>query len=308
MAEAAVKRILLVDDDETLRRTLAEQLSQNGEYQCLEAGSGAEALSVAKTEKFDAVLLDVGLPDADGREVCQQLRKAQVSVPIIMVTASSGETDTIRGLDSGANDYIAKPFRLGELVARLKAHLRQHALSEDAVLVIGPYTFKPNVKMLIEEKQNKKIRLTEKETSILKYLYRAGQRAVGPAAQPPGREGEQDVEDDRVGHGDQRQAEHERPRVGRDDQPGQAVGEAHRHEQRAEAVLRAPLPRAQAGGDRRAADDRPEDRDQVAVVAADAVDRHRERDGGGDETQRGEDDQRALQAWRRSRQGSSQAS
>jgi len=179
MAEVAAKRILLVDDDETLRRTLAEQLSQNGEYYCLEAGSGAEALAVAKAEKFDAVLLDVGLPDADGREVCQQLRKAHVSVPIIMVTASSGETDTIRGLDSGANDYIAKPFRLGELIARLKAHLRQHALSEDAVLVIGPYTFKPNVKMLIEEKVNKKIRLTEKETSILKYLYRAGQKPVG---------------------------------------------------------------------------------------------------------------------------------
>jgi DNA-binding response OmpR family regulator len=179
MAEAAAKRILLVDDDETLRRTLAEQLSQNGEYICLEAGSGAEALAVAKAEKFDAVLLDVGLPDADGREVCLQLRKAQVSVPIIMVTASSGEIDTIRGLDSGANDYIAKPFRLGELIARLKAHLRQHALSEDAVLVIGPYTFKPNVKMLIEEKLNKKIRLTEKETSILKYLYRAGQKPVG---------------------------------------------------------------------------------------------------------------------------------
>ena len=179
MAETAAKRILLVDDDETLRRTLAEQLSQNGEYHCLQAGSGAEALAVAKAEKFDAVLLDVGLPDADGREVCQQLRKAQVTVPIIMVTASSGESDTIRGLDSGANDYIAKPFRLGELVARLKAHLRQHALSEDAVLVIGPYTFKPNVKMLIEEKLNKKIRLTEKETSILKYLYRAGQKPVG---------------------------------------------------------------------------------------------------------------------------------
>jgi DNA-binding response OmpR family regulator len=178
MAEAAAKRILLVDDDESLRRTLAEQLSQNGEYQCLEAGSGAEALSVARTEKFDAVLLDVGLPDADGREVCQQLRKAQVSVPIIMVTASTGEADTIRGLDSGANDYIAKPFRLGELVARLKAHLRQHALSEDAVLAIGPYTFKPNVKMLVEEKANKKIRLTEKETSILKYLYRQGPKTI----------------------------------------------------------------------------------------------------------------------------------
>ena len=126
MADAVTKRILLVDDDETLRRTLAEQLSQNGEFQCLEAGSGAEALRVARTEKFDAVLLDVGLPDADGREVCQQLRKAQVTVPIIMVTASSGEADTIRGLDSGANDYISKPFRLGELVAQAERRSEEH--------------------------------------------------------------------------------------------------------------------------------------------------------------------------------------
>jgi len=179
MAESAAKRILLVDDDEDLRKTLAEQLSQDGEFECFQAGTGAEALVVAKREKLDAVLLDVGLPDADGRQVCHDLRKAHVTVPIIMVTASGGEADTIKGLDSGANDYIAKPFRLGELVARLKAHLRQHALSEDAVLAIGPYTFKPNVKMLVEEKANKKIRLTEKETSILKYLYRAGARSVG---------------------------------------------------------------------------------------------------------------------------------
>ncbi len=108
------------------------------------------------------MLLDVGLPDGDGRQVCRALRKAGISVPIIMVTASSGEADTIRGLDMGANDYISKPFRLGELVARLRAHLRQHEHSEDALIPIGPYVFQPNVKMLVDEEANKKIRLTEK--------------------------------------------------------------------------------------------------------------------------------------------------
>ncbi|MBK8159984.1 MAG: response regulator transcription factor [Rhodospirillaceae bacterium] len=173
------RRILLVDDDEALRKTLAEQLAVDGEFTCVEAGTAAEALTVAQREKPDAILLDVGLPDGDGRQVCQSLRKAGISVPIIMVTASSGEADTIRGLDMGANDYISKPFRLGELLARLRAHLRQHEHSEDALIPIGPYVFKPNVKMLVDEKANKKIRLTEKETAILKYLYRAEQRAVG---------------------------------------------------------------------------------------------------------------------------------
>lgn len=173
------RRILLVDDDEALRKTLAEQLALDGDFTCVEAGTAAEALVVAQREKPDAILLDVGLPDGDGRQVCQALRKAGISVPVIMVTASSGEADTIRGLDMGANDYISKPFRLGELLARLRAHLRQHEHSEDALLAIGPYIFKPNMKMLVDEKTNKKIRLTEKETAILKYLYRAEQRAVG---------------------------------------------------------------------------------------------------------------------------------
>lgn len=179
MSQTHQRRILLVDDDEGLRKTLAEQLALEGDFICIEAGTGAEALQAAVAERPDAVLLDVGLPDADGRQVCANLRKAGVNVPVIMVTASSGEADTIHGLDMGANDYIAKPFRLGELLARLRAHLRQHEHSEDALLAIGPYIFKPNVKMLVDEKANKKIRLTEKETAILKYLYRADQKPVG---------------------------------------------------------------------------------------------------------------------------------
>jgi DNA-binding response OmpR family regulator len=177
-AAAAAKKILLVDDDDNLRRTLAEQLTLDGEFEASEASTAAEGLAKAKAGHFDAILLDVGLPDGDGRDVCREMRKAQIHAPIIMLTAVEGEADTIRGLDSGANDYVTKPFRLGELVARLKAHLRQHEHSEDAVLNIGPYVFKPAVKMLVEEAAKKKIRLTEKEAAILKYLYRAGQKPV----------------------------------------------------------------------------------------------------------------------------------
>jgi DNA-binding response OmpR family regulator len=179
MSKIHQRRILLVDDDESLRHTLAEQLALNGEFVCIEAGNARDALAMAKGEKPDAILLDVGLPDGDGTEVCRDMRKAGVTVPIIMVTASSGESETVKGLEMGANDYIAKPFRLGELLARLRAHLRQHEHSEDALIAIGPYIFKPNVKMLVDEKNKKKVRLTEKETAILKYLYRAGEQAVG---------------------------------------------------------------------------------------------------------------------------------
>lgn len=178
MPAAAAKKILLVDDDDNLRRTLAEQLTLDGAFETAEAATAADGLAKAKAGNFDAILLDVGLPDGDGRDVCRDMRKANVHAPIIMLTAVEGEADTIRGLDSGANDYVTKPFRLGELVARLKAHLRQHEHSEDAVLNIGPYVFKPAVKMLVDEAAKKKIRLTEKEAAILKYLYRAGQKSV----------------------------------------------------------------------------------------------------------------------------------
>jgi len=179
MTTAGVKRVLLVDDDDNLRRTLAEQLAVEGEFETDEAQDAASGLAKAKAGRFDIILLDVGLPDGDGRQVCQSIRASGIGVPIIMLTAVGGETDTIKGLDSGANDYITKPFRFGELLARLRAHLRQHELSEDAILNIGPYVFKPAMKMLLDETGKKKIRLTEKEAAILKYLYRAGSKAVG---------------------------------------------------------------------------------------------------------------------------------
>lgn len=172
----AQKRILLVDDDQQLRQALAEQLTDD--FVPVEAGTGAEGLTTAKSGRFDAILLDVGLPDMDGRDVCRQLRAAGFKSPIIMLTGAVGEGDTIAGLDAGANDYVAKPFRLGELMARLRAQLRQHEASEDAEFVIGPYLFQPAQKLLIDAQTRKKVRLTEKEAAILRFLYRAGGRPV----------------------------------------------------------------------------------------------------------------------------------
>ena len=158
------KKILIVDDDEALRQSLGKQLRLHEEFTTIEADNGATALSLAKGEYFDAILLDVGLPDMDGREVCRLLRRNGVKSPVIMLTAAESDADTILALDAGANDYVTKPFRLGVLLARLRAQLRQHEQSEDAVFTIGPYTFRPSAKMLIHGETKQKVRLTEKET------------------------------------------------------------------------------------------------------------------------------------------------
>lgn len=173
------KRILLVDDDANLRQSLAEQLRLHEEFETEEVGDGAEALARVRQGFYDAILLDVGLPDMDGRELCRLIRREGVRSPVIMLTAADSDADTILGLDSGANDYVTKPFRLSVLLARLRSQLRQFEQSEDAVFAIGPYTFRPSSKLLTDEASNKKVRLTEKETAILKFLYRAGDKVVG---------------------------------------------------------------------------------------------------------------------------------
>jgi DNA-binding response OmpR family regulator len=178
-AMPAGKRILLVDDDGALRQSLSEQLQLHEEFQTEEAETGAKALERVRGDYYDAILLDVGLPDMDGREVCRLMRRTGVKSPIIMLTGADTDADTILGLDAGANDYVTKPFRLGVLLARLRAQLRQHEQSEDAVFNIGPYTFRPAAKLLVENGSNRKVRLTEKESAILKYLYRASEKVVG---------------------------------------------------------------------------------------------------------------------------------
>lgn len=174
------RRILIVDDDTALGATLAEQLHLHEEFEATVAATAAGALDTAKADYFDVILLDVGLPDMDGREVCRLMRKNAVTSPIIMLTGADTDADTILGLDAGANDYVTKPFKIGVLLARIRAHIRQHERSDDALFTIGPYTFQPAAKVLLDTENNdRKVRLTDKEVAILKYLYRSGDRVVG---------------------------------------------------------------------------------------------------------------------------------
>lgn len=171
---SGAKKILVVDDDQPLRDMLSEQLRLHEEFDSVVAATGIEGLNLAKSDYFDIVILDVGLPDMDGREVCRLMRRAGVKAPIIMLV--DAEADAILDPDSGANDYITKPFRLGVLLARLRAQIRQHEQTDGATFPIGPYSFKPGAKLLVDGSTNKMVRLTDKETAILKFLYRAGNR------------------------------------------------------------------------------------------------------------------------------------
>ncbi|VXB86689.1 response regulator transcription factor [Brevundimonas sp. G8] len=171
------KTILIIDDDDDLREALAEQLNLHEEFKTQQAATATDGVRMGREIRADLILLDVDLPDMDGREACRLLRKDGVSTPVIMLTAQSADADAILGLDAGANDYVTKPFRFAVLLARIRAHLRSHEQSEDAVFSIGPYEFRPAAKVLMDAK-GKKVRLTEKETNILKYLYRAGAKSV----------------------------------------------------------------------------------------------------------------------------------
>ncbi|MCX5513875.1 DNA-binding response regulator [Kaistia algarum] len=174
----AARRILVVDDDDLLRESLVEQLSLYEEFELLEEATAGKGIQRARSEPVDMMIVDVGLPDMDGREAVKLLRKGGFKAPIVLLTGHDSESDTILGLESGANDYVTKPFRFAVLLARIRAQLRQFEQSEDATFTIGRYTFRPSAKLLLDER-GQKIRLTEKETSILKFLYRAGEKVVG---------------------------------------------------------------------------------------------------------------------------------
>jgi DNA-binding response OmpR family regulator len=171
------RTILIADDDDDLRGILAEQLALHEEFVAVHAANAAGAIEIARRDLPDLVIMDVGLPDMDGRDAVKALRDAGFANPIIMLTGTDSEADTVRGLDAGANDYVTKPFRFAVLLARMRAHLRQHEASDDARFQIGEYVFQPGAKHLVSG-SGSKLRLTEKETAILRYLYRAGQSAV----------------------------------------------------------------------------------------------------------------------------------
>ena len=137
------RRILVVDDDADLRETLVEQLRGQAEFEIYEAGTANDALKALRENNIELTILDVGLPDMDGREAVKIMREEGIRSPVLMLTGHDSEADEIKGLESGANDYLTKPFRFPVLLARINAALRQHDQSEDAVFTIGQYSFQP---------------------------------------------------------------------------------------------------------------------------------------------------------------------
>jgi DNA-binding response OmpR family regulator len=174
---ANLHHLLIIDDEKDLRETLAEQLALTEEFSIATGETASAAITMVKSERVDLIVMDVGLPDMDGREAVKLMRKGGFKSPIIMLTGQATDSDTVLGLEAGANDYVAKPFKFAVLLARIRAQLRQFEASDDALFQVGPYTFRPGAKLLMGAKGNK-LKLTEKETAILRFLYRAGQKVV----------------------------------------------------------------------------------------------------------------------------------
>ena len=174
---AQLKKILLVVDDEDLRETLTEQLMLSEDFKVSEGTDGTQAIEKVNQQSFDLIILDVGLPVTDGRELFRLIREHGVKSPMLMLTESDTDASKVLGLNAGTNDYITKPFKFPVLLARIRTQLRQYEQSEDAILKLGPYMFNPAGKLLLTEAGNQ-IRLTEKETNILKFLYHTRERVI----------------------------------------------------------------------------------------------------------------------------------
>ncbi|MGI4793199.1 MAG: response regulator transcription factor [Janthinobacterium lividum] len=167
-------QILVADDDVDFCKVLVEGLEEDGRFTVTSAHTIAEAEErrTAHGAAFDAFLLDVDMPDGDGRDFCARLRKGGVQVPILMLTGLDAEVDVVRGLSAGADDYVTKPFRSAVLTARLRSQLRSFESSVHLKIRIGSYTFQPAEKLLNHTDRRKRIILTDKETTILRYLCR----------------------------------------------------------------------------------------------------------------------------------------
>ena len=172
------KRILLVDDATPLRQSLSDQLRQSGDVETEAADSGADALARLAVAGYDAIVIEAGLADMDGRELVRRLRAEGEGCPLILLVAA-----TAGGIDSTECDVVAKPFRIGVLLALLRSRLRDADRDQAAAVVaIGPYSFRPAAKLLLEQISERTVRLTEKETAILSFLYRAGPAVTGREA------------------------------------------------------------------------------------------------------------------------------
>jgi two-component system KDP operon response regulator KdpE len=169
-AETESGVVLIVDDDEAMRRALRTTLSNLG-FRVVEAARGEEAVALVRVTRFDAVLLDVDMPGMGGVEACRTIRRSAPNLPILMLTVMDSEDDKVLALDSGADDYITKPFQLRETIARLRSAVRRRNLrgpDHTAPIRFGELELDPNRYRV--SRQGKKVHLTPKEFELLHYL------------------------------------------------------------------------------------------------------------------------------------------
>jgi DNA-binding response OmpR family regulator len=167
-------RVLIVEDDSDIADVLRRSLRNEG-FEVRTSADGVEALDVAAGFMPDLVVLDLGLPGLDGVEVCRQLRTEGDDVPILMLTARAETEDRVTGLDSGADDYLVKPFERKELLARIRALLRRRPPRGAASLEVGDLTLNPDTREV--KRGDREIELTNREFELLEFLMR-NQRLV----------------------------------------------------------------------------------------------------------------------------------
>jgi two-component system OmpR family response regulator len=168
-------RILIVDDEPALSEHLARALDDAG-YAVDVAGDGERADFAVRTENYDAVLLDLGLPRIDGLTLLRGWRASGLRVPVLVLTARGSWHETVDGIDSGADDYVAKPFRMEEVVARLRGLIRRASGQTQQLLQCGDVTLDPRLARVT--KQGVQVRLTSHEFRVLSYLMHHRQRVV----------------------------------------------------------------------------------------------------------------------------------
>jgi DNA-binding response OmpR family regulator len=168
-------RVLLVEDEAKLARLVARGLTERGDVVDL-VGTGRDAIRAAVDGEYDVVLLDVRLPDVDGFEVCRHLRTERVWTPILMLTARTAVVDRIAGLDSGADDYLGKPFAFQELVARMRALARRGPVARPTVLTVGDLRLDPATRRVWRGEQE--VELSTREFALLEAFMRRPEQVL----------------------------------------------------------------------------------------------------------------------------------
>jgi two-component system OmpR family response regulator len=162
-------RVLVVEDEEKMARLLSRGLQESG-FSVDVALNGAQAMSLGTGNEYDAIVLDIGLPDEDGFIVSRKLRNAGNWAPVLMLTARDAIADRVAGLDSGADDYLTKPFAFAELLARIRALIRRGASERPTLLEVGNLTLDPATRRV--QRGDVEVSLTTKEFSLLEYFMR----------------------------------------------------------------------------------------------------------------------------------------